>query len=160
MAASPTLNPALVAAGGVGYGVVPSTASFISDIRVVPGMTREQIQEDIETFLKRAADEDGLESTFTVEHWHPPSEIEADNPIVQALAAAAAEVLGEQLPVGVFPGGTDAPYFSLTAGIPTVPSFGPGLLTAAHRPNESISTQSIMEATAIYAATALRFLNG
>jgi acetylornithine deacetylase len=158
--ASPTMNPALVATGGVGYGVLPSTASFISDIRVVPGMTREQVQNDIDTFLERAAmDDPDLEAEFSIEHWHPPCEIDATHPVVTATVAAARDVLGKTLPFGVFPGGTDAPFFRLIAGIPTVPSFGPGLLTAAHRPNECISTKSIEDATAIYAGTAVRFLD-
>lgn len=157
----PTVNAALAASGGSGYGVLPAAASFISDIRVLPGMTRDQIEEDIAAFLERAArDEPGLQTTFEVEHWLPPCEIEVTHPVVEALAAAAADVLGAAPPFALFPGGTDAPHFQLAAGIPTVPSFGPGLLTAAHRPNESISVQSITEATAIYARTARRYLDG
>jgi acetylornithine deacetylase/succinyl-diaminopimelate desuccinylase-like protein len=40
-----------------------------------------------------------------------------------------------------------------------VPSFGPGLLTAAHAPNESISLDSLVEAAKIYALAALRYLD-
>ena len=157
----PTLNPALVAAGGVGYGILPGAASFLSDIRVLPGMTREQIEADLEAFLRRAAaDDPGLDTTLAVEHWLPACEIATTSPIVAAATAAAAHVLGEAPPFAAFPGGTDAPHFQVTAGIPTIPSLGPGLLTAAHRPNESISLQSIAEATAIYAETARRFLDG
>ena len=78
---------------------------------------------------------------------------------MHALRAAAEARLGEPLPLAAFPGGTDAPHLQLRAGIPTVPSFGPGLLTDAHRPNERISTQAILDATAIYADTARRFLD-
>ncbi len=157
----PTMNPGLVATGGVGYGILPGTASFVSDIRVLPHMTRLEIQEDLEVFLAGvAADHPGLQATLEVEHWLPPCEIEPTHPIVRALGAAAAEVLGAAPPFALFPGGTDAPHFQLMAGIPTVPSFGPGLLTAAHRPNESISVQSIKDATAIYAAAARRYLDG
>jgi acetylornithine deacetylase/succinyl-diaminopimelate desuccinylase-like protein len=127
----------------------------------VPGMTREQVQLDIERFLERAArEEPELDAEFAIEHWHPPCEIDAGAPVVEALSCAARDVLGEAPPLGAFPGGTDAPFFDLIAHIPTVPSFGPGLLTAAHRPNESISVKSIEEAAAIYAGTALRFLDG
>jgi acetylornithine deacetylase len=157
---APTVNPALVATGGIGYGVLPDTASFISDIRTVPGMTPEQIQTDIERFLDRAAtDEPGLDTEFVIEHWHPPCEIDANHPLVTATVAAAREVLGEAPSFGAFPGGTDAPFFHLAAGIPTLPSFGPGLLTSAHRPNESISIESIEDATALYADIAQRFLD-
>ena len=161
VAAWPTLNPALVAAGGEGPGVVPASAHFVSDIRLVPGMTREEVRDDLEAFLAgAAADDPGLAATLAVEHWHPPCEIDPAHPVVAALTAAAAEVLGAAPPFDAFPGGTDAPSFERGAGIPTVPAFGPGLLTAAHRPNEAISLRSIDEARAIYTATARRFLGG
>lgn len=160
VATAPTVNPALVVTGGVGNGVLPGAASFLSDIRVVPGMTCEEIRDDIEAFLEREAEnEPRLEATLTVRHWHPPCEIDTSHPIVDALIASATEVLGEAPPLGAFPGGTDAPSFALIAGTPTVPSFGPGLLTAAHRPNESISLKSIDDAVAIYAGAAVRFLD-
>jgi acetylornithine deacetylase len=158
--AGPTVNAALLAEGGVGFGIVPGRASFVSDIRVVPGMTRAGVAEDIRRFLDAAAaDDPTLAATFEIQIWHQPCEIDADHPVVAALREASADVLGEAPPLGVFPGGTDAPSFQLTAGIPTVPSFGPGLLTAAHRPNEAISVASIEQATAIYANAARRFLD-
>ncbi len=79
--------------------------------------------------------------------------------MVQALSAAAAAHLREAPPLGAFPGGTDAPHLQLVAGIPTVPSFGPGLLTTAHAPNEWVSVQGIVDAAAIYADAARRFLD-
>jgi len=43
-------------------------------------------------------------------------------------------------------------------GIPAVPAFGPGLLSAAHVPGESIATDEIRAAVAIYARTAAAYL--
>ena len=123
-------------------------------------MTPEDIQADIQQFLDRAAtDEPELHAELMIEHWHPPCEIDANHPLATATVAAAREVLGEAPSFSAFPGGTDAPFFQLAAGIPTLPSFGPGLLTSAHRPNESISVESIENATALYAGIAQRFLD-
>jgi acetylornithine deacetylase/succinyl-diaminopimelate desuccinylase-like protein len=155
----PTLNVALVAQGGSGQGVLPGSASFVSDVRALPGMERDEIIRDIEAFLARAAEaQPGLRASVELEAWLPPCEIDPAHPVVGALTEASAEVLGAAPPFAVFPGGTDAPHFQLASGVPTVPSCGPGLLTAAHRPNESIALQSIVEATAIYAGAAKRFL--
>ena len=58
-------------------------------------------------------------------------------------------------------GGSWAAWSPYPLPVPSrdVPSFGPGLLTDAHRPNERITTQAILDATAIYADTARRFLD-
>jgi len=160
LAVRPTVNAALLAEGGTALGMVPGRASFVSDVRVIPGMTRTSVEDDVRTFLNAVAAEDpNLTATFEIGHWLEPCEIDGEHPIVSALAVASREVLGESPPLGFFPGGTDAPSFQLVAGIPTVPSFGPGLLVAAHRPNEATSVAGIEQARAIYALAARKFLD-
>lgn len=155
----PTLNLALTVGGGVGPGICPGAGEFLSDVRAVPGMSREQIEADLNDFLERARAEDpSLDAEVEMLNWLPPSEIPADHPIVAALAAAAEHVLGASPPVGYFPGGTDAPFYQLRAGVPTVPSFGPGLLTKAHAPNESVPVESLVQAARMYAEAVLRFM--
>ena len=63
-------------------------------------------------------------------------------------------MLGDERPVGVFPGATDASHLQLTAGIPTVAAFGPGFLPRAHAPNESAPVEGIVQAAEIYALAA------
>lgn len=155
----PTVNPALLVEGGAGFGIVPGSASFVADIRLVPGMTCASVAADVQRFMDEAtAAHPGLDVTFEITHWLDPCQIDAEHPVVAALLEASAEVLGAAPPLGVFPGGTDAPSFQLTAGIPTVPAFGPGLLVSAHRPNEAISIAGIEQATRIYTLAAERFL--
>ena len=154
----PTFNVGLVVDGGVGYGVYPGHAEFLCDVRALPGMTAEEIEEDVRSFLAAAEAEDPrLHTAFELINWTPASEIESDHAVVRALQDAAVAVLGASPPLAIFPGGTDAPYFS-GAGIPTVPAFGPGLLPYAHTPNEAIQTESIVNAARIYAIAAARFL--
>ncbi len=156
----PTVNVALVVHGGVGYGVHPGDGEFLSDVRALPSMTAEQIEADLRAYLARAeAEEPDLHAQLELMTWTPPCEIDAGHPLVRTLAEAAEAVLGRVPPFGAFPGGTDAPFFQLHAGIPTVPSFGPGLLPQAHTPNESIAVDSVVEAARIYARAATRFLD-
>ena len=86
----------------------------------------------------------------------PPAEIKRESELVAVARNAAAEVLGVTPPLSVFPGGTDAPWFE-AAGIPTIPSFGPGLLTCAHGPNECVKLESVHQAARIYARIASAF---
>lgn len=156
----PTLNTGVMIQGGTFFGVVPGQAEFACDLRTVPGMTRDQVAAGLETWLAacREADPD-----LTVEYafepgldWIPWSELDAGHPLVSATESAAAAVLGEAPPLGVFPGGTDAPWFS-QVGIPTLPSFGPGTLTCAHGPNEYVSVASVHQASRIYARIVAEF---
>lgn len=156
----PTLNTGVMIAGGTFFGVVPGQAEFACDLRTVPGQTREQVAQGIETWLDacRVSDPE-LQVDYAFEpglDWIPWSELEASHPLVAAVTDAAGDVLGEAPPLGVFPGGTDAPWFS-QQGIPTLPSFGPGTLTCAHGPNEFVSVQSIHEAARIYARIIANF---
>ena len=156
----PTVNVGVMASAGVYYGVYPGTAEFACDIRTLPGMGREQLVADLETFLAQAMrDDPDLDAELDFEIFVPATEIDPAEPVVRALQEAAAEVLPEPPRLDAFPGATDAPYFQLTAGIPTVAAFGPGLLPLAHSPNEHLAVTGGLLAARIYALAAWRYLN-
>jgi len=157
---APTLNVGVLLSGGTHFGVVPGQAEFGCDLRTVPGMTEDGVRRDIERWLDRCREEDP-HLTVEIEFepglaWVPWCEIAADHRLVQVTQDAAFDVLGEAPPLSVFPGGTDAAWFAET-GIPTLASFGPGMLTSAHGPNEFVSVKSIIEAARIYARIILEF---
>jgi acetylornithine deacetylase len=157
--AEPTVNVGVTARAGVFYGVYPGEAEFACDIRTLPGMTREELVADVESLLRdAAADDPDLDAELDFELWHPATEIDPAHPLVSALREASGIVLGEERPAGVFPGGTDAPHFQLTAGIPTVAAFGPGFLPRAHAPNESAPIEGILQAAELYALAASRYV--
>jgi acetylornithine deacetylase len=158
--AASTINVGVLVSGGVAFGVNPGLAEFACDIRTLPGMTENKVKDAIRSWVKQLAEEDpDLRVDLEFEpglDWIPGTEIDADNALVLPLRTAAQRVLGECPPLSVFPGATDSPWYE-SAGIPTVPSFGPGILTYCHGPNEFVSIQSIEEAARIYALTALGF---
>jgi acetylornithine deacetylase/succinyl-diaminopimelate desuccinylase-like protein len=90
--------------------------------------------------------------------WTTPTETSPQEPLVSAVVEAARIALGRTPPFGTFPGGTDAIWWQGLAGIPTIPAFGPGMLTQCHRPNESIAIAELTRAAAVYALTILRYL--
>ena len=154
----PTVNVGVMAKGGVFYGVYPGSAEFACDIRTLPGMTEAEMRVDLQRFLDGAmADDPELHAELAFEIWVPATEISPAEPVVQVLLQAAETVLGITPSLDAFPGATDAPHFQLTAGIPTVAAFGPGLLPAAHSPNESLAASSAAVAARIYALAAARF---
>ncbi len=157
----PTVNIGVTANAGVFYGVYPGNAEFGCDIRTIPGMTRDQLIDDIEAFLAQAmAEEPELRAELHLEDiYFEPTEIKPDAPIAQAVKEAAEAVLGESPPFEAFPGATDAAHTQGAAGIPTVASFGPGFLPRAHGPNESLPVEDIGLGAKMFALAAWRFLN-
>lgn len=156
----PTVNVGVMAKAGVYYGVYPGDAEFACDIRTLPGMTREEMEKDLQEFLNQAMkDEPNLKAKLVFEAWVPATEISSEECVVRSLRAAAQTVLGHAPRLEAFPGATDAPQLQLTAGIPTVAAFGPGLLPQAHSPNEYLAARSVLQAAKIYALGAWRYLN-
>ena len=128
-----------MAQAGTFYGINPGLAEFACDLRTLPGMSRESVQGDLQGFLSMAMKDDPtLDAELIFEKWLPATEIGADDAAVTVLRDAATAILGAELPIGAFPGATDATYFQLGSGIPTVAAFGPGYLSRAHQPNESV----------------------
>lgn len=156
----PTLNVGVLVSGGTYFGVVPGNAEFACDLRTVPGMTRDGVEDALQKWAGRIRQQNpglGVEVVFEEGlDWVPWSEIAADHPLVTTVESSAEAVLGRIPPRSVFPGGTDAPWFAME-GIPTLPSFGPGILTSAHGPNEFVSLESIPQAARIYARIAAAY---
>lgn len=150
----PTLNAGVLTGGGVSFGVVPGEAEFACDLRTVPGMTRDGVDAALRAWIERMR---AVHPAVTLDlayepglSWIPCAEIDPDHPLVTATRDAARHVLGAAPPLSMFPGTTDAPWFA-AAGIPTVPSFGPGILTYCHGPNEYVSAEAVQQAARIYA---------
>lgn len=156
----PTVNVGVMMSGGVFYGVCPGYAEFACDVRTLPGMSEEDMIMSVQRLLDDAMVEDpDLKAELDFEVWVPATEISPDLPIVGSLLWASSEVLSSVPTLDAFPGATDAPHFQLTAGVPTVAAFGPGLLPRAHSPNEFLASDSVGHAMEIYAIAAYDFLN-
>jgi acetylornithine deacetylase len=157
----PTVNVGVMANAGVFYGVYPGLAEFACDLRTIPGMSEESLRTDIQRFLDDArADDPDLEAELLWEIMVPATEISPEEPIVAHLRRAAADVLGKAPRIDAFPGATDAPHIQLTAGIPCVAAFGPGMLPRAHSPNEYLAADGAAQSALVYALTAVRYLGG
>lgn len=157
----PTVNAGVMIEGGVFFGVHPGEATVSCDVRVVPGMTQELLDEQIATALERALPED---VTWAVRHrpgglgFMPAVEIDREHPVVAAAQQACATVLGDRLNYGAYPGGTDATPFMVKAGIPCIASLGPGWLSVAHGPNECVGISQVRQARELYEQLVANYL--
>ncbi|MFW6033896.1 MAG: M20 family metallopeptidase [bacterium] len=161
--AAPTVNPGMRISGGVFFGVHPGHATVACEVRLVPGMRREELAEDIERVLAAAMPDDvAWELGFRDDQlgWLPAVAIDPAHPLVRTTQRVAARVLGRRPPAGCYPGSTDATSFIDGAGIPAIASFGPGWLSVAHGPNEHVSITQLRDAVEIYQGIADAYLAG
>jgi acetylornithine deacetylase/succinyl-diaminopimelate desuccinylase-like protein len=156
-----TLNLGVTLQGGLFFGIYPGRAECGVDVRTVPGMRLSALQADVETFLGQLRSDDALVdlvAEWVPElTWFPPCAIDQRHPLVTTAEGVARDVLGRPVPHGIMPAFTDGSNWS-EAGMPSIPAFGPGLLSLAHRPNEYVAVEEILDAARIYALTALRYL--
>ena len=157
-----TINLGETLNGGLEYCIIPGYAEAKNDIRVLPGMKKETVLEDLNNFLNKLRDEDKeLDIELVLDGsqgWAEGAEIPTDHPLVQTIIHATDEVMGFKPAVGGFTGGTDAKHFMKLANTPTISAFGPGLLSLAHGPNERVAIDDLIQSAKIYALAALDYL--
>jgi acetylornithine deacetylase/succinyl-diaminopimelate desuccinylase-like protein len=147
--------------GGIADGILAGSTWARGEVRTMPGQTRDIVAAAIRDGLSRLGGGDAAAASVDLEvdtfDW-PASFVDPSAAIVTALAAATEQVTGRWPPSGAFPGATEA-HVLAGLGVPTVPAFGPGLLSAAHVPGESVATDDLRAAVAIYARAAAAYLS-
>jgi succinyl-diaminopimelate desuccinylase len=156
-----TVNSGMIFRGGVGYGVLPGRIAVDTEVRLLPGMTREQVVGSFQTLTAEVARRTGAELEVELDappnDWLPASRVPATDPLVLAASRGCAATFGSAPPLSVFPGTTDATWFGHVAGIPTLPALGPGLLARAHGADEWVSVAAVRRTVDLYAAIARDF---
>jgi acetylornithine deacetylase/succinyl-diaminopimelate desuccinylase-like protein len=157
---APTVNPGIFVSGGVSWGTWPGSCRVGVEIRLVPGMEKEHIRAEVDAFVRANLPADAdyrIHYVPSGQGWMPAVELAPDSPVAVAALGAVEAVLGRPIPVGAFPGGTDATYFLGGGGIPTVTSLGPGWISVAHGANECVGVRQLSEAADIYERLAASF---
>lgn len=159
--ASPTVNPGLFIDGGVSFGTWPGQCTLSGEIRLVPGMDEAQVKNAIADLVMGAIGDEAEAQIDYVDGslgWMPAVELSPSAGVVAAAQQGCRQVLGSELPLAAYPGGTDATYFMGVGAIPTVTSLGPGLLSVAHGPNEYVPVADLHAAVQLYETLTESFL--
>ena len=144
--------------GGIQTSIIPDTCKISIDRRVAPGETTSEAIQEMQSILAAVRVEfPGLEADMTIPYCLPPVEISADAPIVRWLCEATAAFTGRQPNLTGMRATTDAATLAGNGGIPTV-VFGPGSITQAHKPDEFIDINEMIDAACIYTYTAVQLL--
>jgi acetylornithine deacetylase/succinyl-diaminopimelate desuccinylase len=168
--AHPLLGPPTINFGTIAGGDQPSTVAASCTVRLdrrsVPGETFASLSAELTELLDEIErSRPGIATALsrmpggmaTLEHLS--SVIAPGHSLARAAGAACHAVTGAPPAPGAFPAWTDAGLLANFASIPCV-ILGPGDLSVAHSPRESVPVREITEAVAIYREIASRFCSG
>lgn len=166
----PILGPPTINFGTIKGGDQPSTVAahcvLALDRRTVPGESFQSIVAELTELLGRV--ERNFPGLSTAVRrvpggmgnlLHVALVTSPESPLALAAVAARRRAVGDPGPFAAFPAWTDGALLSGYSGIPTL-VLGPGDLSLAHSPRESVATAEIVEAARIYAGIALEFCAG
>lgn len=157
--------PCPIGIGRLRAGEWPSTVpeELVCEGRlgVMPGEDLARAKERFEhAVAQAAADDEWLRSHPPVVEWwggrFAPGTTDTVDPLVQALAAVHADLVGEPPAVAGVTYGADMGLLVNEAGIPTV-LYGPGDVACAHQPDEQVPLAELERATAVLALLSMRF---
>ncbi len=159
LSGSPTMSVNRIQ-GGNSMNQVPDQASADIDLRMIASQDPQRIKKDIENIL-REIDRQGEGQKSRVEYIAEmlPLSTSIDDPFTQLMLEVASETKGKKVEPASFSGGTDASLF--IAANPDIPYLicGPGSLSDAHQPNESVSIAEFYQAIELYEKVAERYLS-
>jgi len=157
----PSITPTILQApvkGEAQINVMPDQCMTTLDIRTVPGQNHEQLTQDMNHILEKLTVSDpDFKATLEVIEDRPWTETDMDNPIVKAASQAYKLVTDKEPVYNGVPGATDGTFLHL-AGVPIVTT-GAGDRHIPHHINEYVDIDELVEASRIYAQTAMLFLN-
>ncbi len=140
----------------------PVEASLYLDVRTVPGQTADQVKRELRSVLKKVAAESGRpEAQVLFYVTDPPTVIDPQLPVVQALKRAHRDILGAESPLIMRRPGADSTHFT-RYDVPCAvygpgginhPEIGQGISMDAA--GEHASVDNLAKAARVYLATAL-----
>lgn len=141
--------------GGTNFNAVPAECSFTVDRRINPEENFAQEKKrllQIASRLRRA----GIEISMEILQEGESASVAESHSLARALGGAVFDVTGHAPVFEMCPGLLETRFYAAcrTAAL----AYGPGLLSVAHGPNESVSLLEMEKCAAIYALVAARML--
>ncbi|MYA87447.1 MAG: acetylornithine deacetylase/succinyl-diaminopimelate desuccinylase family protein, partial [Boseongicola sp. SB0662_bin_57] len=125
---------------------VPDSARMIVDRRYLMEETRDEVVREIEDLLEGIARERQNFSYDLRELWSvAPTMTQRDAPVVKSVAKAIRGVIGRDPEYVVSPGTYDQKHIDRIGKLDNCIAYGPGLLELAHKPDEYVVVQDMMD---------------
>lgn len=151
------ITPTFLSGGSIAQlNVIPADAVLAIDIRTTPKVDHPALLLDVESLLADVASASGVKLELTVIDDRPPADTPVDSPVVRALVEGHEKVTGQPAVFGGVPGTTDGTILWRDGGLDSV-VYGPGGKWIAHQVDEFVEIAEIVQATEVFAHTALAF---
>ncbi|MGB2631621.1 MAG: ArgE/DapE family deacylase [Minisyncoccales bacterium] len=138
--------------GGKSINIVPDSCVAFGDVRIMPGVSQEYIEKEINNKLNDL----GISYILTPVIYVPSTFIDPREKIVEIIQKNTREVMGFE-PIAEGSGPWSDMWMFVDKGIPAV-NFGPDG-GGVYDKNEYVEIESVINTTKIYALTALDFLS-
>jgi acetylornithine deacetylase/succinyl-diaminopimelate desuccinylase family protein len=151
---APTISAGTVIKGGTKTNIIPETCEAEVDVRITPGITREQVVNEFPDVIANLSREcPNFSATVEVLAFAPPAEIPENNPALTAARRSTEVVVGYQPKLAAAYGTNDGVYLIHDGGVPVIPGFGPGdhQTGHAHGADENVSITELVNFAKIYA---------
>lgn len=158
----PSITPTILMAPSKGepqINVIPKECYTTLDIRTVPGQEHKVIASQIQDILDRLSKEDkDFSATIEIIEERPCTETSKEEPVVRAISSAYTMITGKEPIYNGVPGATDGTFLNCMKGIPVVTT-GAGDRLIPHQKDEYVDIDELVEATKLFALTAMLYLN-
>ncbi|NLC63976.1 MAG: M20 family metallopeptidase [Thermoanaerobacterales bacterium] len=138
--------------GGNKVNIVPDKCEILMERRLLPGETAEDVIRELREWI-------GEDHRVTIKSYPElkAAVSEPESRLVKDMADVVKGVLGKKPVIKSFPAGCEASFFINYLKIPTI-IFGPGSLNQAHKADEWVAINDLIEAAKIYSLISYRYL--
>ncbi len=140
---------------------VPDSCRMVIDRRFLIEENIDDVQAEVMDVLKRVeAKRDSFRYDVTELHRVLPTMTEKDAPIVQTVARAIARTIGTDPQYVVSPGTYDQKHIDRIGKLKNCIAYGPGILDLAHKPDEYVGVDDMLDSAKVMGRTLIELLAG
>ena len=137
---------------GFPSATVPDSCRMIIDRRYLLEENPEEVKQEIENLLEAVQSErENFRFELREIHGVVPTMTEKDAPVVQTVSRSIREILGVGPEYVVSPGTYDQKHIARIGRLHNCIAYGPGILDLAHKPDEYIKVDDMMDSAKVMA---------
>lgn len=131
---------------------VPDSCRMIIDRRFLIEEDIDEVEQEIVGLLEKVR-ENRDDFSYDIKELHRvlPTMTEKSAPVVQTVAAAIAETMGKEAEFVVSPGTYDQKHIDRIGKLKNCIAYGPGILDLAHKPDEYVGVDDMIESAIVMA---------